>query len=263
MNPSRTLTSPGGAGSLFTPDIALTGYGFWRARGNGTTIDVGGMAAGTTVGTATSRTVANTRFATQIKRVGLVSGAVAGDITEHYGAAQWSRGTAGPGGGQGGFIFKARFIPADAATVAGARMFVGLLAGGSALTNVEPTTLTDVVGFAQLSTSTNLHFIYNDASGTASSINLGSNFPCATISVDVYDVVISTSEDRTKIYASVYRANADIAGANPASYFWQVEINSDLPTATTLLSPRVFRTNNATALAAAVDFSAVTVASQF
>lgn len=58
------------------------------------------------------------------------------------------------------------------------RLFVGISAlyNTTAPTNVEPTTLLNSIGVAKLQGSPNLFFVWNDATGTASSIDLGSGF---------------------------------------------------------------------------------------
>ena len=58
------------------------------------------------------------------------------------------------------------------------RFFAGISSayGTAAPTNVEPTTLTNIIGLAKLSTSNNFYFVWNDAAGAASSFDLGASF---------------------------------------------------------------------------------------
>ena len=84
-----------------------------------------------------------------------------------------------------GFVCEWLFGTADAATVAGARSFVGLTNSFATPNNVEPTTLVNCVGLARLSTSNNWHIIHNDASGVATSIDLGSGYPSNTLEIDL------------------------------------------------------------------------------
>lgn len=58
------------------------------------------------------------------------------------------------------------------------RLFIGIssLYNTTAPTNVEPTTLLNSIGVAKLQGSPNLHFVWNDNTGTASSLDLGSGF---------------------------------------------------------------------------------------
>lgn len=51
----------------------------------------------------------------------------------------------------------------------------------SAPTNVEPDTFINCIGVGKLSTSNNLHVIHNDASGTATTFDLGSNFTISNL----------------------------------------------------------------------------------
>lgn len=59
------------------------------------------------------------------------------------------------------------------------RFFAGLSAayGVSAPTNIEPTSQINCIGVAKLQASNNLFFVWNDATGVASSLDLGVNFP--------------------------------------------------------------------------------------
>lgn len=79
--------------------------------------------------------------------------------------------------------------------VSGQRFFCGISKGNqfSPPTNVDQTTLTDIVGVAQLSTSTNMHVIHNDASGTATTIDLGSSYPCNDSQYNYYITIEQTT----------------------------------------------------------------------
>lgn len=63
-------------------------------------------------------------------------------------------------------------------TNAAQRFFAGLsnMYSSATPTNIEPTAMINSVGVAKLQGSANLFFIYNDATGTASSLDLGSGF---------------------------------------------------------------------------------------
>ena len=79
--------------------------------------------------------------------------------------------------------------------VSGQRFFSGISKGNqfSAPTNVEPNTLTDIVGVCQLSSSTNMHVVHNDASGTATTIDLGSSYPCTDSQYNYYITIEQTT----------------------------------------------------------------------
>jgi hypothetical protein len=79
--------------------------------------------------------------------------------------------------------------------VSGQRFFSGISKGNqfAAPTNVEPSTLTDIVGVCQLSTSTNMHIVHNDASGTATTIDLGTSYPCNDSQYNYYITIEQTT----------------------------------------------------------------------
>jgi hypothetical protein len=79
--------------------------------------------------------------------------------------------------------------------VSGQRFFSGISKGNqfTAPTNVEPSTLTDIVGVCQLSSSTNMHVVHNDASGTATTIDLGSSYPCTDSQYNYYITIEQTT----------------------------------------------------------------------
>jgi hypothetical protein len=79
--------------------------------------------------------------------------------------------------------------------VSGQRFFCGISKGNqfSPPTNVEPSTLTDIVGVCQLSSSTNMHVVHNDASGTATTIDLGSSYPCTDSQYNYYITIEQTT----------------------------------------------------------------------
>jgi len=76
-------------------------------------------------------------------------------------------------------------------------------------TNVEPNTITEVIGVCQLSTSTNLHVIHNDSSGLATTIDLGSDYPCNT-NIYTYYINIVRRIDLSNFVVKVTRVtNSD------------------------------------------------------
>jgi len=213
------------------------------------------MLAPTAVGTATARNWANTSILTRTKRLGYVSASGStGQLTEAYGAGlQFHGGSAT----DGGIIFRCLFAVTDGSSVSGARMFVGMAGTASALTNAEPTALTNAIGFAQVAADTNMRVMWNDGSGTASSIDLGTNFPMTDGTM--YEVGFVWQPGASTVQWSVYKVGGDVAGASEQTFFQQGEISSDLPALTQGLAPHVFRTNNAQTAAVAFDLATLNV----
>ena len=142
-----------------------------------------------------------------------------------------------------------RFGPSDAATVSGVRFYAGIGSNVSAPTNVDPSTLTNQIGVAQLSTdSTQLYLVYGGSSAQTT-IALGStNFPGNSTSVLFELAIFSPSATASTYYVQVTNLNTGAVYTNTLS-----GSSSVVPQAGTLLAPRIWRTNNATALACAYD----------
>jgi hypothetical protein len=105
-----------------------------------------------------------------------------------------------------------------------ARFFIGVsnMYGTTDPTNIEPTSQINSIGIGKLSSSLNLFLIYNDAAGTATSIDLGTNFP-ANSALYFYDLLIkrvgtttllivrrTTISDDTYITSSTYITTSDV-----------------------------------------------------
>jgi len=233
---------PSGLDSALQSHFGGNKIALWMPPGGSTTVPgVFGMAALTATGTGTSRTVATTNMLTRMTRLGYVSAATAASLAGAREAV--AKYTTGAGAGIGGFFYRTRFAVSDAATVAGARMFVGLANSTAAPTNVEPNTLINSVGVCKLSTSTNMHFYC--AAGTATTaVDLGANFPAHTLSTDVYELAMFANAAGGLSYRVLRLNTGDVASADVAS---------GIPANTTLLCHQIWRTNNATALAVGID----------
>lgn len=86
------------------------------------------------------------------------------------------------------------------------RFFCGLSSqyAATAPTNVEPTTLINSIGVAKLRDTTNLYFIWNDNTGTASSLDLGSGFS-GTDTTSVYRMRIYKISGVAAINMELYK----------------------------------------------------------
>jgi hypothetical protein len=127
--------------------------------------------------------------------------------------------------------------------VSGQRFFCGISKGNqfAIATNVEPNTLTDIVGVCQLSTSTNMHIVYNDASGTATTSDLGSSYPCND---SQYNYYITIEQTTTSYIITVERVTV----ATGASISTSLTTSTNIPNyATGVIQLFTFITNNATA----------------
>jgi hypothetical protein len=196
-------------------------------------------------GTLTARNVAATNAMTMLRRMGYVSAATAGSSAGiRIAALQHMR------NGQIGFNFSCRFGVSDAATVANSRLFVGLYASTSVIGNVNPSTLLDMVGVGADAGETNLSIMHNDASGTATKVDLGANFPAQTVSADAYDARFFAPDGASgKIYYYVRR----VGTANIATG----ALTTNVPTAGALMAMQAWRNNGTTALAVGLDVASI------
>ncbi|HSX05748.1 MAG TPA: hypothetical protein VLF69_04735 [Candidatus Saccharimonadales bacterium] len=253
--PMVAQIGPSGLATSLQPFLARNKIGYWDPPGNATTVPgVFGITAPTVVGTATTRNVATTNLATRMRRLGFVSSSTAGSLAEaRVAAAQFSCGSGSNDGS--GFFFVIRWVPSDAATVSGERNFVGLMNSTAAATNVEPSTLTNTVGVAQLSTdATQLYIVYGGSSAQTP-IALGTNFPGATLSTTAYELAIfaPNSVSNTFYYQVTNITSGNMASGTLTGNATQIPQNS------TLLAPRAWATNNATALAVGFDICSIYV----
>ena len=243
------FVGPSGLDSALQPFIARNKVGCWMPPGNANTVPgVFGFTAYTVVGTLTARNVAATNLFTRMRRLGIVGSSAAGNAAAARAAV--AQITVGNGSGLGGFHKIIRFGISDAVLVSGARTFVGISSSTAAPTNVEPSTLTNCIGVGNGAADTNLK-IYYGGSTAQTPIDLGANFPSNTVNTDVYELALfSPPSLNGVVYYEVTRLNtghvaSGILSGNPGVI---------LPANTTLLSyAQIWRNNNATAAAAALD----------
>ena len=199
-----------------------------------------GMTVFTTVGTLTARPPSIANIATRMLRLGYVSAATAGSLAStREPVVKFSLGA---GDGLSGFYYRLRFVQSNAAAVAGERFFAGLSNSSAAATNVEPNTLTNSIGICKLSTSNNLH-VYSAAGTATAAIDLGTNFPGATFSVDAYEFCLF-AESNGSVSWEVFRLGTAFKASGTFA---------TAPANTTLLCHQIWKTNNATALAVGFD----------
>lgn len=256
------MRSAQGGERVIQSGIARRSIGGLIGTTNSTALNLLGQAtAPTALATATNRPVATTNRATRSSRIGYVSAATAAAVTGHYyNSASFLRLALGDGAGAGGFEYVCHFVPSDAAVVAGARMFAGISNSAAAPTNVEPSSLTNVIGIAQLSTSTNLQIVFGGSTPQAP-IDLGANFPAGGQSADLYRLTLTSDpNDNTKVG---YRVDRIGTAFSAEGVLTNTTPGTTLPATTTLMHHRLWRTNNATALAVGIDLVQVVIEYDF
>jgi hypothetical protein len=116
------------------------------------------------------------------------------------------------------------------------RMFVGLT-GISAIGNVEPSTVTNMIGVGFDTGETTFRLMHNDGSGTATKVDLGANFP-VTQAANIYELRLHCLPAGNVFYSLHRKNTGDIAIG---------EITTDLPAGATNLGIQIWMNNGATA----------------
>lgn len=148
----------------------------------------------------------------------------------------------------GGFYWRCVWVPADAATVAQRRCFVGLIEATGVFSNVNPSTKTNVFGVGADSGDTDLSIIHNDSTGTATKVTL-TGFDQADTAA-IYDALLWCDPGDSALRYKVVRYKA---GGAPTTI--EGSVSSEIPTADTLLAHYVWVNNGSTAAVAAVHFA--------
>ena len=247
---AATGTSSGGFTTPFFSAPAVTPYSGFKTlfepiHGLSTSSTLGTTL--TFVGTATARAITNATVATSRRRLGIVSAATAGALSSAYHTTTWV-GIGNAGATLGGFLHVGRFTISDGATVAGARMFYGLRSTVAAPTNVEPSSLTNILGFGHGAADNSIH-IYGRGAGALTELILSNvDFPITAGTpylVAIYAPRIIT----TPGFVSYLYIKNEATGLEQAMSTSSVSS----PLSTVMLSFAAWRTNNATALAVGLD----------
>jgi hypothetical protein len=217
-------------GLIWRPIPEEGGASYWRgvfaAFPGATTLQGRGITL-TTTGTATAYTVANTNRITAIPAVeALVTSASSTAVAGFRINALPLR--LGQIDGQGLLYVRTLVRNATGGATATTRGFFGLRGSSAAPTDVNPSTLTNIVGLGWDSGDTNLSIIFNDASGTASKFNLGANFPRPTADrSQAWDFTILSDGGGNVYWAVISLANGATASGT---------LTTDLPAANTLIT---------------------------
>lgn len=230
----------------FQPHIARNKIFLYSANGNSTTSTVLGGPAPTTNGTATTRLQSTTNRFTWFRRVGFVS-------STNNNSSCGIRNTAlqfgiGNISGVGGFHFIARFGISDAVLSTASRLFVGMTSSITALGNADPSTFTNIIGVGMDSADTTLQIMHNDATGTATKINLGASFPEST-NTDMYELVLFCPPNGIEVSYQVTNLSTGVEVRG--------DILTNLPLNTQLLTWQLWRHNLNTGVAVGLDVSSV------
>jgi hypothetical protein len=225
----------------------------WAAAGNSITIVVMDAASFTNGVTPTAANIATTDAYTEKIRVDYLqtTAATTAIATARTATALWYRGAVA---GRGGFRLRARVGNATGGANATHRAFFGLRGSTTTLTDVNPSTLTDILGIGWDSGDANVSVIHNDNVGTATKVSLGASFPRPTADrTQMWDIELSCAPAATQIN---YLITNLITGAAASG-----SITTDLVTATTFLAWHMAASAGGTSSVAGFTFSYLEISS--
>ncbi|MFN3351463.1 DUF2793 domain-containing protein [Pseudorhodoplanes sp.] len=210
-------------------------YAEWFPNVNTTTLNAIGLTT-TTTGTATAAALAATSMFTQSPRLIFASAASAGSSAGVNGTEliAWR----GSSSDRGGFYLLMRF--GWEITQPQGRCFAGLRGSTAVIGDVNPTVLTDIIGIGFNSGQSTMRVLHNDASGTASAINLGASFP-SNSAQEFYELMLSAEPGGSEVQYRVERLNTGHVATGT--------ISTNLPDAGTFLTPHLWGNNGTTAAA--------------
>jgi hypothetical protein len=233
----------------FIPQLTASSIagGYYGNNASATFSVLGNVSAAALSGTASAVTQTNTSVITRTIRIQIPTGSTAGSRAGVRTASL--RHAVGQG-----FSFSVGWCIQDASYVVGSKQFHGFLpisTLGTLNNLVDNSSLTNFIGIGSDASDLNLQIFHNDATGTATKIDLGVNFPAnrtVGASLDKFYVFEMYNEAHTTMVK--YRITDRVTGNTT-----QGEIKTDLPAETVLLCAQSIRTNGVTALAQVTQWS--------
>ena len=220
---------PSGLDSPLQPHVGLNRAAWWVPHGNGAAVSAMGLTA-STAGTATAANVAAGSIVGMMRRLGyhVTTASTSAVVGWRCNANQFSVG--GSVAGLGGFHFITRFNGSLGMANASHRAFVGLRPQNTP-TDVNPSTLQNMVGAGYDAGDSTWQIMANDGAGTATKISLGASFPKPNVdNADAYELALFSPPGTVQSVS--WRFRNLTTGAEDAGL-----ITADLPGTASLLAP--------------------------
>ena len=243
-------------------DAKLVTTGYWnvasseiargyRAQHNSTTVLSENIATGTLQGTATAVAVSTTSMQTKKTRLKVgVSTPAANGVCGY-------RSTSAFNIIDMGWRFCVAFGVSDTALNTGARQFYGMTSATTLLgisSTVTVDSLTNIVGIGSDAADTNLQIFHNDGTGTATKIDLGSNFIAnrtGSAATDFFVFELYNPFNSMTVYYKVTSLENNVT--------LQGSITTNIPNDTTPITIQAVRTSGASSNACSFDISQLTL----
>lgn len=204
-----------------------------------------GLPTITTIGTMSHPVIANGfDLNSSISRMRITSAATANSASNiRFSVPLCYRGESFAGLGTGGFFVSTRFCVVSGSPTH--RAFVGLMTSTAAIpVTQDPALLTNAVGVGWAAGDTNLQMIYNDATGSATKIDLGPNFPNSNGSA-VYELSLFAQSNGDSIGYRVKRLDSPAVASGV--------LTTDIPGKSQMLTYQAYLNNGGTAAAVILD----------
>lgn len=220
---------PNGIDTMLQPHMGGNRTAMWQPAGNSTTITAVGSAALTATGTTTAANIATTNLHTMQRRLEyLVTTAATTAVAGFRGAAaMWSIG--GTASDRGGFHFVCYWGPATGVGTTTNRAFVGMANSTAAPTDVEPSSITNIVGCGWDAADTNIQIMHRGA-GAITKIDTGIAVPTAD-RASAYELALFSPPGTTQSVG--YKFKDLVSGTVVTG-----TITTNLPSTSTFLAPR-------------------------
>lgn len=242
-----------GKATALQPAMFSNKIGYVQSRGGSSaTADVWGINATANTAAVGATTTFNGNLFVSTRRTNFPTTSTAGTIGGmRNNSLQWSLGDAA---GKGGFFLVVR--GGIAAFSTDMRGFIGMWGTASAFTNVEASSLTNLLAFGFDAADTQWFFMHNDGSGTATkeTLNGGTGLPCKTTAADFYEFRIYAPSNGSTVYYSIENISTGV--------YYEGSVATDLPANIQGLSYQLGYTNNATASVVSFDLSSLYIESE-
>ncbi len=217
---------PSGLDSLLMPHLAKNGWSQWKPTYTGTSISAIGGPGLTATGTATSAPYATTSLHTRTQRVDYLVTTAATTAVAGFrvSAANWRP--------QEGFHWILKACPATGTADANRRCFIGLQASTGAPTDVNPSTLLNIIGVGYDSGDTNWQVMTNNGTGAAAKVDTGIAKP-TTDRQTMYSIMIFSPPGGAWV-------GVRIVDEGTGATFDSGQLSADIPSATTGLTINSF-----------------------
>jgi len=223
------IIGPSGVDTALQSFLGSNRVGMFLPNGNGGTSTSHGLGYATTGSVTTANVTTTNRFSRMRGIEYLVTTASTTAAVGFRGVAnQWTIGASTAG--DGGFLSVLRWGPATGVSTTTTRALAGMRVVTTP-TDVETSTIVNMVGMGWDAADANIQIMHNDGSGTATKIDLGSSFPVPTVDrTSAYEIALFSPPGTTQSVG--WRVTDLVSGAVVSG-----TITTDIPGTGTLIAP--------------------------